>query len=135
MESIEIVIRFTVLLMNFFIPEILFIILFEKSNNIFRLRFSSEYYAKTWHIGLVIFLILFIYAPIFEFIFNKTMESILFSLDVLSLILLTVSLSSFTLIFIINYILEQKVNNTTRNVGVFTITSFIGFLFSYFHLF
>ena len=138
----ELVIYLTKSLMSFFIPELLFMALVEKHNNKFKFRFSSieDYpglkpFASAWSVGIVAFIIIFLYTPIFELIFNKTIESILYSLDVLSLILFTLFLSSFTLIFIVNYILEKKVNTTTRNVGIISITSLIGFLFSYFHLF
>ena len=137
---VEIIAGITQQLMNFFIPELLFMIFVEKSGNRFKFRFSSiegypglKPFANKWTVGVVAFVIYLVSTPIFEFLIGTTIKSWLISLGLLNLLLLTVSLSTFTLIFIVNYLFEKKLDRNTSIFGAITVISFAIFFLRVFN--
>jgi len=129
------IVNITQQLINFFIPEILFWIFIEKTGNKFKFRFSGveDYpylrpFANTWAVGIVSFIIYIFSTPIFEFILGTKISSSLISLGLLKLLLLTISLGAFTLIFLVNYLFEKKLDKNTVIFGLISIVSFIIFL-------
>lgn len=121
-------------LMKFFIPEIVFIIFVERSGKRFKFRFSGieghpglKPFAKTWAVGAVAFIAYIFSTPIFEFLLGTTIDSWLISLGLINLLLLTISLSAFTFLFIVNYLLGKKLDKYSGIVGAITVISFFIF--------
>jgi len=131
---IEIIAGITQQLMNFFIPEILFMIFVEKSGNGFKFRFARiegtrlKPFANKLTVGVVAFVIYLFSTPIIEFLLGTTIKTGLISLGLLNLLLLTVSLSLFTLMFIVYYLLGKKSDRNTAIFAVITVIFFAIFL-------
>jgi hypothetical protein len=132
---IETIAGITQQLMNFFIPELLFLLFVEKSGNRFKFRFSEirDYpglkpFANTWTVGIVAFIIYLFSSPIFEFLLGSTIERWLIHLNILKLVALTICLCGFTLIFFVNYLFEKNPDEKTIILGIIAIITFIIFV-------
>ena len=110
----------------------LFFIFVEKSGKRFKFRFAGieghpglKPFAKTWVVGVVAFIIYLLSPPIFEFLLGTTIKFWLISLGLLKLSALTISLGGVTWIYILNYLLEKKLD---RNTGIITFVAILAFL-------
>ena len=136
---VETIAGFTQQLMKFVIPQILFVILIKKSENQFKFRFyriedhpKLKHFMSIWAIGAVA-LFVYLFSPLFfEFVLGKTINSWLVSLDLLNLLLLTVSLSTFTLLFIVEYLLEKRLDKNAVIFSAITVVSFALFVARFF---
>lgn len=122
-------------LMEFFIPEIVFWVFVERYETGFKFRFSkiADYpglkpFANQWTVGIVALLIYLLSEPIFELLLGTTVRYWLISLGFLRLVLLTISLGLFNLIYIVNYIFGKGLDVNTAIFGGISIICFLLFL-------
>ena len=115
----------------FFVPEILTWVFIEKSGNRFKFRFGGieghpnlKPFANTWTVGFSILIITFLTPDIFQLIFGQTIHSYLLSVG-WKIIFLLIALFSFSMLWIVNYLLEK---NLDRNSYIFIAISIISIL-------
>jgi len=122
-------------LIEFFIPEALFLIFVKRVGGGFKFRFSSvkgypglKPFASAWSVGIVAFLIFIFATPIYQFLLGTTINAQLLSLGDIRILALTTFLTAFTLLFIVNHLLGKKFDrNSWFVIIVMGISAYVFF--------
>jgi len=132
---VKLIAMITQQLINFLIPEFLFLFFVETSKSKLKIRFTFveenprlKRFANIWTVGAIALLMYLLSPLIFQLILGEPMNEWLVSLGLLKLLSLTISLIGFTLIFIVNYLFAKEMDKSSLIIAVISILSFIVFM-------